>query len=151
MLITVARAMCQQRTKPNFNHSSRVVTLVAEKQWLCIVYFANCIRHWRGRFSDYLTIRILLLAKHICMGKVTPGLYQKACNSNHDHQYMRESLCSFYQKHHILVNRCSEGCPLHVSYDFGIRFLMACNWPKLSSHHGCLFSLSTTRVTTQWL
>ena len=43
-----------------FNH--RVVTLVAEKlkrQWLCIVYFANCIRQPEWKLPDYLTTTIL--------------------------------------------------------------------------------------------
>ena len=40
-----SQGMSTQQKQNGFNH--RVVTLVADKlkrQWLCIVYFANCIR-----------------------------------------------------------------------------------------------------------
>ena len=55
----------------------RVVTLVAdklEKQWLCIVYFANCINNQRGSFLDHDLVDIVTLCDRVT---------------------------SFYQKHHI--------------------------------------------------
>ena len=56
-----------------FYHRSRVVTLVANKvnkQWLCLVYFANCIR----RLSYNLNLAV---SNHWTSVKVTPARVKK--------------------------------------------------------------------------
>ena len=57
----------QQKQIGCFNHRLRVVTLVADKlkrQWLCIVYFANCVRQLERK-----------LPRPYLVHKVTPILH----------------------------------------------------------------------------
>ena len=65
-----------------------VVTLVADKlkrQWLCTVYFTNCIRN--QSYQTILQPRFCRYSNHwSCLKGVTLYMYQKACNNNHENQ-----------------------------------------------------------------
>ena len=81
----------QQKQIGCFNH--RVVTLVADKlkrQWLCIVYFTNCIRQPERKlhFLQLLLVDIVT-PDHASLKEITPACISKSMPCSHSNLWER--------------------------------------------------------------
>ena len=81
----------QQKQIGCFNH--RVVTLVADKlkrQWLCIVYFTNCIRQPERKlhFLQLLLVDIVT-PDHAYLKEITPASISKSMPCSHSNLWER--------------------------------------------------------------
>jgi len=70
-----------------------------KRQWLCVVYFANCIR--QPEEADLIGI---VTTDHASLKEGTP-VHQRACNNNH---YLADIVENHYKSIIFFVVTCSQ-------------------------------------------